>query len=87
MELPGSNIKKFQKTETFLILFSVREIELFTSPLENLLYFRKGNPPPKKALYFLKGKRSLDFQKWIKTLVSGNGTFLCFKKGISRTLA
>ena len=45
MELLGSNIKKFQKTETLLILFSVREIELF-SP---------GNENPEKICYiFLK---------------------------------
>ena len=86
MELLGSNIKKFQKTETLLILFSVREIELLSPPRENLLYFRKRKPR-KNLLYFLRGKRSLDFQKRIKTFVSGKETFLCFRKGICRTLA
>ena len=86
MELLGSNIKKFQITETLLILFSVREIELFSPLRENLLYFRKRKPR-KNVLYILKGKRSLDSQKRIKTLVSGNRTFLCFRKGIFRTLA
>ena len=56
MEVLGSNIKKFQETETpkkILIfqetetlkkLLIFREIELFSPPRQNFLHFRKQKP-------------------------------------------
>ena len=75
MKLLSSNIKKLQETETLKELLIFREMEPFSPSPENLSFF-------KKFLYFLKGKLFLYF-----TFIFQETTFLCFRKGIFRSLA
>ena len=58
MDFSSPNIKKFLyslKTKLFLYFLIFPEMKPCTSQpkLENLLYFRKWKPPPKKLFYFL----------------------------------
>ena len=63
----------FQETETLKRFFIFRKMEPSSPLRENFLYFRKRKPP-QNYLYFRK-------QKPQKSLyISGNGTFLYFRK-------
>ena len=89
MELSRSNIKKFQEMETLTRFLIFLETEPFSPPQENFLYFRKWKHQnfsyifSKENFSYISGNGNLKKISYIP----GNGTSLCFGKGIFRTLA
>ena len=61
MERFSCNIKKFQETETLQKFLIFPEMEPFSLPPENFLYFR--DQKPKKRLTFSKNKSFIIFWK------------------------
>ena len=81
MERFSCNIKKFQETEALQKFLIFPEMEPFSLPPENFLYFREEKP--QKRLIFSQKKAFLIFWKMEtpkKMLYFRKGNFLIFQK-------
>ena len=87
MELSSSNTKKiviFPEMKPCTFQPKIKKLKKST-PRKFLILQETGNP--KKFIIFSQKKLFLFFGKQKAFHISRNGTFLCFRKGIFRTLA